>query len=1142
MGSFVHLHVHTEYSLLDGAARIEELVKKAKSLGMNALAMTDHGVLHGAIPFYRACCAHGIKPIIGCEVYVAAGDHREKSQERGKDIYHLLLLATNLQGYRNLMKLTSYAHLDGFHYKPRVDKKLLRRFHQGLIATSSCLAGEIPRAILADQTAEAQRLTREYQDIFGEDHFYFELQDHQLAEQQKVNRKLIDWSRAWGVPLIATNDVHYLEQGDSDVHDCLLCIGTGRKLQESNRLRFPSDQFYLKSEEEMKSLFRHVPEAITNTERIAKRCVLEIPLKEKLLPRFPVPAGESARSYLKKMCEEGVIERYGEVTAEVHERLEYELAVIDQMGFSDYFLIVWDLIRFAHQQKIATGPGRGSAAGSLVAYVLYITDIDPLRYDLLFERFLNPERISMPDIDIDFNDERRDEVIRYVKEKYGGERVAQIITFGTMAARAAVRDVGRVLGIPYHEVDQVAKLIPARPGITLAKAFQLEPKLERICDENASIAGLMRKVRRVEGLPRHVSTHAAGVVMSETPLTEHVPLMEGSDGIPLTQYPMGDLEDIGLLKMDFLGLRNLTVIERTMELMEADGVDTTGWEEDPEFKDPATYRLLTRADTTGVFQMESMGMRRVLKELRPSEFEDIIAVLALYRPGPMEQIPRFIRAKHGKEKVSYPHPDLRSILSSTYGIIVYQEQIMRIAAQMAGYRLGEADILRRAVSKKKRAELHEGRITFVKGCRAQGYDEQVAHEVYDLIVRFADYGFNRSHSAAYAVLAYRTAYLKANYPLYFMAALLTSVVGNHSKMAEYIEEARRMGIEVLLPDVNESGRNFAVQQGRIRFGLAAIKHVGLHAIDSIIHERKDRPYRDLFDLCARIHLRVVNRRVLEALIQAGALDSLSGHRAQQLAMLDEALENGAGMKKGSRDQMSLFDQSVLPSVPQKYTYEGITPYSEQEKLQAEREMLGLYISAHPLDAVESQLRQVSTHTLKEALEEKEGKQVRVGGLLTQVKTITTKRGEKMAFATVEDKVHSIEVILFPKVYQEVQLLLKEEDPVCVYGSVQVDEKGIRLIAKQLLKVEQTSAIQERKRNGDGSVTKVYLLITDENEKSLFQLKQVLQRHRGEVPVFLYYQQSQKLLALPLTKYGISPTDACREEIQSILGTRAVRFT
>ncbi|WP_107727557.1 DNA polymerase III subunit alpha [Desmospora activa] len=1144
---FIHLHVHTEYSLLDGASRIQDLVDRAKASGFDALAITDHGAMYGVIPFYRACRKAGIKPIIGCEVYLTAGSREERPSRKEQRIYHLLLLAETNQGYQNLMKLVSRAHLEGFHHKPRVDKEILREHAQGIIATSACLAGEISQAILEENTTKARHLAQEYREIFGSDRFFLELQDHGLPEQQKVNRQLIQLSQELKIPLVATNDLHYIDQDDYEMHDCLLCIGTNRRLEEEDRLRFPSQDFYLKTADEMKRLFAHVPEAVANTRRIADRCQVEIPLGQRLLPRFPVPGNTDAASYLRERCLEGAKQRYRNLSSEVMQRLDHELAVIGQMGFEDYFLIVWDFIRFARQQGIAVGPGRGSAAGSLVAYVLLITDVDPIRYGLLFERFLNPERINMPDIDIDFNYERRDEVIEYVTRKYGDQRVAQIITFGTMAPRAAVRDVGRVMGLPYGDVDQTAKRIPAGPGVTLEQVWKPGSDLDQWIREHPRVERMMETVRKVEGFPRHASTHAAGVVIAPGDLTDHVPLEQGADGISLTQYPMDALEAIGLLKADFLGLRNLTVIERTLDdIRQREGVKIDF--QQMEMDDLATYHLLSKGETAGVFQMESAGMRKVLRELRPNTFEDVIAVLALYRPGPMEQIPRFIRAKHGQESIQYPHPDLEPILRDTYGIIVYQEQIMQIAARMAGFSLGQADLLRRAVSKKQRDLLDKQREAFVKGSLAQGYDEATGRAVYDLIVRFANYGFNRSHSAAYAVLAYQTAYLKANYPLYFLAALLTTVMGSHTKMAEYIEDGRRLGITVDLPDINSSERSFSVQDGKIRVGLAAVKNVGTHAISSIVEERrKQGPFRDLFDFCRRVDLRVCNRRVIESLIQCGAMDGLKEHRAKQLAMLDEAIEAGGGFqRRQSTDQLRLFADET-EQVGTRFNYDRVKPFQVREKLEMERELLGLYLSGHPLDEYSEAVKGHATHPLGKLKEVRDGERVAVCGVVADVKPITTKKGDAMAFATVEDYSSQAEVVVFPRVFSQYRSLLQIDRPLKVSGKVNQHEEGVKILADTVEDLERfargevqvkTQSSPQRARSWA-----VYIKVDPERESTavLDQLKRLLQKYKGTTPVRLFYENNRQLLELPVEKYGVRPSEELKQKVEDILGNATFRI-
>jgi DNA polymerase-3 subunit alpha len=1061
---FVHLHVHSEYSLLDGAARIAALPRRARELGMRALALTDHGVMYGAIAFYKACMAEGIKPIIGCEMYVAAGSMTDRLPRGEQPIYHLVLLAKNRTGYANLLKLVTEAHLKGFHYRPRIDFGLLSRHAEGLICLSSCLAGEVNQHLLHGRDEEARKAALRYKELFGDDYF-LELQDHGMMEQRLVMPKMIGLARELGIPLVATNDVHYLLPEDHALQDVLMCIGTGKTLDDPDRLKFHSDQMYMKNGEEMARLFAHVPEAVANTVLIADRIELELEFGRLILPRFePIPAGMDAAAYLRKLCEEGLERRYAGTTVwedkramrDIRKRLDYELSVIHRMGYDDYFLIVWDFIRFAHEQGIATGPGRGSSAGSLVAYVLNITDVDPIRYKLLFERFLNPERISMPDIDVDFNDERRDEVIAYVVRKYGAEHVAQIITFGTMAARAAVRDVGRVMNMPYNEVDRAAKMIPGGPGVTIDGALEENGDLANLAAAKPQVADLIAMARKVEGFPRHASTHAAGVVISREPLTEYVPLTEGTAVTPLTQYSMEHLESIGLLKMDFLGLRTLSVIERAQNwIRERHGapVDFRNVPDD----DPATYDMLGRGETTGVFQLESAGMRRVLKELKPTRFEDIISVLALFRPGPMDFIPQFVEAKHGRAEVRYPHPDLEPILKDTYGIIVYQEQIMQIASRMAGFSLGEADLLRRAVSKKNREVLDKERAHFVAGSVKMGYDADTANQVYDMIVRFANYGFPRAHATAYGVLAFQTAYLKAHYPVEFMASMLASVTGNQRKTAEYVDECRRMGIHVLPPDVNESSVTFtpvgaASGEGApirgIRFGLAAIKNVGTQAIDSILRERQERPFEDLADFCRRVDLRVCNKRVMEALIQGGAMDSLPGHRAQLVAILDEAVEKAVKWRKEKEDlQLHLF--GFNEQVNWELEYPEVRPYPPAEQLEIERELVGMYISGHPLDRHESVLSRIEPDPLHLLAEYPDESVVFAAGMIVSVRTLNTKKGQPMAFAEFEDRIHRTEVVLFPDAWRKFGHLAQKGNVVLVRGKLQLKDEDFSILADEV---------------------------------------------------------------------------------------------
>ncbi|MRN52982.1 DNA polymerase III subunit alpha [Paenibacillus monticola] len=1060
MSSFVHLHVHSEYSLLDGAARITDLVRRAGEYGMKSLALTDHGVMYGAIPFYKACIEKGIKPIIGCEAYLTAGSRRERGSRKDQPIYHLILLVKNQIGYRNLMKLISIGHLEGQHYKPRIDMEVLAAHSEGIICLSACLGGEVPQHLLHGRDEEARKAALRYKEIFGED-FYLELQDHGIGEQKRVNPKLIALAAACDIPLVATNDVHYLQQEDSEVQDVLICIGTGKTVDDEERFKIGTDQLFMKSPEQMAALFPHVPQALANTLLIADKCNLELTFGNHILPAYsPLPEGMDSAVYLRELCWRGLEERYADTplwaspeereTAE--QRLTYELGVIEKMGFCDYFLIVWDFIAYAHRKGIAVGPGRGSSAGSLTAYALRITDVDPLRYNLLFERFLNPERVSMPDIDIDFSDERREEVIAYVVEKYGREHVAQIITFGTMAARAAVRDVGRALNLPYNEVDKAAKLIPGQLGISIARALSSTPELQALYDNNPKIKGLLDMAMKVEGMPRHASTHAAGIVISKGPLTDAVPLQEGNESTALTQYSMEHLESVGLLKMDFLGLRTLSIIERCMNSIR----EMTG--SVPDFRiipddDAMTYEMLGIGETAGVFQMESAGVRRVLKDLKPTGFEDIVSVLALYRPGPMEFISKYIGGKHGLIEVEYPHPDLAPILADTYGIIVYQEQIMQIASLMAGFSLGEADLLRRAVSKKKRETLDKERGHFVQGSLQQGYNETDANAVYDMIVRFADYGFPRAHAAAYGVLAFQTAYLKAHYPVQFMASMLTAVMGTHRKVAEYVLECRRTGIGVLPPDVNESGVLFTpvpgTDSGHIRFGLAAVKNVGILAVDNIIAVRKERPFDSLLDFCRRVDLRVCNKRVVESLLQAGAFDRLPGHRAQLLAMLDETVDAAVKWRK-ERDelQIQLFDD-LIETPNWEIRYPEIPKFTVGQQLELERELLGLYLSGHPLDDSAVLLEEPGMQRLMDLGEAADESGTVTAGMVVSVKEITTKQGKAMAFVEWEDQIERCEVVFFPEVWKRSRSLIEKGALLALRAKVQQEDEGFKLLAEEV---------------------------------------------------------------------------------------------
>lgn len=1186
---FVHLHVHSEYSLLDGAASIEGLVQAAANQGMKALALTDHGVMYGAIAFYKACLAHNIKPIIGCEVYYTAGSRFETGNRKDNPIYHLILLAQNETGYRNLMKLVSIGQLEGMHYRPRIDAESLAQYNEGIICLSACLGGEVNQHILKDNIEGAKAAAARYKHIFG-DRFYLELQDHGLLEQKRVNIELIKLAEQLNIELVATNDVHYLLQDDAKTQDVLICIGTGKTFQDEERLKMPTDQLYLKSGEEMASLFQHVPQAISNTIKIAERCQLELHLGRALLPTYwPIPEPLDSTAYLKQLCLEGLQARYNVQTrysddatykGKLEERLLYELSVIDKMGFSDYFLIVWDFIRFAREKGIRVGPGRGSAGGSLVAYTLYITDIDPIKYHLLFERFLNPERVTMPDIDIDFDDERRDEVIHYVVAKYGDEHVAQIITFGTLAAKAAIRDVGRVLNTPFQEVDKVAKLIPQQVGMTLEKAYSATPALQQLVEHSTSIKTMFKTAVAVEGKPRHSSTHAAGVVISAEPLTHYTPLQTGSEHIPLTQYSMEHLESVGLLKMDFLGLRTLSILERAHKWVKRIYGKEIDFSQIDDF-DEKTYHMLSQGETTGVFQLESAGVRKVLKDLKPNTFEDIVSVLALYRPGPMEFIPKYIEGKHGDILVEYPDDSLRQILQDTYGIIVYQEQIMQIASKMAGFSLGQADLLRRAVSKKKREVLDEQRTYFVRGSLELGYGEEVANSVYDMIVRFADYGFNRAHAVAYGVLAFQTAWFKAHYPEIFLASMLASVAGNMNKTAEYVDECARMNIAVLPPCINESSYYFTPTEKGIRFGLSSIKNVGTQAIESIVKAREDGPFKSLQNFCDRVDLRVVNKRVIESLILAGALDNIEGHRAQFYAAIEDVIDKIGKRKKGREEfQIDLLGfeevEDHATELPQ------IRPFTMQEQLEHEYELLGLYLSGHPTDELKDVYNLAAIDSLHQHEDKQDGQKVVLALRIAHIRPYTSKSGQAMAFLEVEDRYMRVEAVMFNRSWAKWGQTIKVDQLILALCTLQKQDDAIKLLIDDLAihrieeplelqqklnrfidqanrmnnqqnKVQQTytKRKQQPKRNvvspaESESITikegqRLYIKLTTEKESSgaIDQVHNVLHHHPGPMPVILYYESTGKAVALS-EKYSIEPSVHVIEQLQFILGPGTVR--
>lgn len=1129
---FVHLHVHTEYSLLDGVIRIDELLERVASYGMEAVAITDHGVMYGVVDFYKKAQEKGIKPIIGCEVYVAPGSRFEKVVVKGSEpAYHLVLLAENEEGYRNLIELVTRAFLEGFYYKPRVDKELLREYSRGLIALSACLAGEIPRLVLSGNVKEAEQVALEYRDIFGPENFFLELQENKIPEQKVVNEALVAIAKKFRIPLVATNDCHYLDARDAYMHDVVLAIQTATSLDDPKRLRFPTQDFYLKSPEEMVASFSSLPEAIAHTEEIARRCNVTIELGKTILPRFDVPEGFDAFGYLAHLCEEGLRRRYGDPPPErVQKQLAYELEVIKNMGYATYFLIVWDFVHFAKNRGIMVGPGRGSAAGSLVSYVLGITDIDPLQYGLLFERFLNPERISMPDIDIDFCFERRDEVIRYVTEKYGATNVAQIITFGRMMARQAVRDVGRALGWSYSDVDKIAKLIPGGPGVTLERAMETNPQLQKLSEDNKNVRTLLELARRIEGMCRHASVHAAGVVIADRPLTYYVPLQKMNEGEIVTQFDMDALQELGLLKMDFLGLRTLTVIERALRFIKS----TRGEEIDLgriPLDDRETYELLGRGETVGVFQLESAGMRELLKRLRPEHIEDLIAILALYRPGPLGSgmIDDFIDRKQGRVPVTYPHPSLEPILRETYGVIVYQEQVMRIASEFAGFTLGEADILRRAMGKKKPEVMREQREKFIEGAMQKGHSREKAEELFDLIEYFAGYGFNKSHSAAYAIVSYQTAYLKAHYPTEYLAACLTSVASDSDKVAKFIAECRRLGIEVLPPDVNESLASFTVVgDRRIRFGLAAIKNVGESAVEEILLRRKEGRYRSIFDFVERVDSRVINRRVLESLIKAGAFGGLHPNRAQLLASLEDILAHSARRRKKDVKQRSLFgEEATLEGVP---PLREVAEFSQQELLQMEKEMLGFYVSDHPFREAMRTLRHIPLFPLGHLRALKHEVRVKVVGMVGNVRKIVTKTGGDMYFVTLEDESGSVEAIFFPNLAEELKKHLAEGKLLGVLGKLDILDSGENKIVVDAL---------FDPLEWDREFSQVVVIDLEAERDALrtaYALRDCLRRFPGICPVLLRLRNEEGEWWIELDDtFRITWNEEVKEAVQSIVG-------
>ncbi|WP_461205910.1 DNA polymerase III subunit alpha [Clostridium sp. DL1XJH146] len=1143
---FVHLHVHTEYSLLDGSGKISKMLKKAKDMGMKSLAITDHGAMYGCVEFYKRAKEIGIKPIIGCEVYVASKSMYIKDNSKNNKTHHLVLLVKNNIGYQNLMKIVSKASIDGFYYKPRVDLSYLKDYSEGLIALSACLAGEVQNLLLNGEYDKAEQKAIEYREAFNGD-FYLEVQNHGIQEQLKVNKFLFQMSKKLNMPLVPTNDVHYINKEDSKAHEVLLCIQTGKNLQDEDRMKFPSDEFYLKSEDEMREIFPDIPEAFDNTLQIADQCNFEYEFGVSKLPNFPLPKDTSHYKYLRQQCQEGLEQRYEDITEEIQERLNFELEIIKEMGYVDYFLIVWDFMRFCEEKNIMTGPGRGSAAGSIVAYTLGITKIDPIKYNLIFERFLNPERVSMPDIDSDFCYERRGEVIDYVVDKYGENNVSQIITFGTMAARACIRDVGRAMNYPYSDVDKIAKMIPTMIGITIDKALELNKDLANEYEDDDRIRELIDIAKSLEGLPRHTSTHAAGVVISSKELVEYVPLLKNDESV-VTQFTMTELEELGLLKMDFLGLRTLTVLRDTIALVKKN----KGIEIDLdalEFDDKEVYKMIGKGKTMGVFQLESQGMTSFMKDLKPESLEDIIAGISLYRPGPMAEIPRYIKNKHNPENIDYEIKQLEPILNVTYGCIVYQEQVMQIVRELAGYSMGRSDLVRRAMSKKKHKVMEEERKNFINGivdekgniivtgCRRNGISEKDANKIYDSMMDFASYAFNKSHAAAYAVVAYYTAYCVHYYPAEFIAAMLNSFKGNSDKVAFYIRAAKEMGIEVLPPDINESEAKFIVKNGKIRYGLSAIKNVGENIIDSIVKVRIEKNnFISFEDFCTKISTESMNKRVVESLIKAGAFDSLKIYRSRLLAVFEKVIDSISNNRKRNIDgQISLFGSLNADMGAIRIKYPSNSEFDKKQLLAMEKEMTGLYLSGHPLDQHEDVLDnlisiKISDITLDESLEEEiidnqiapelkvnDGDLVIIGGIISDVNKKVTRNNNIMAFMKMEDLYSSVEVIVFPNTLEKFEKLVREDEIVLLKGRITIrEEEQPKIICEDIRSISEPFAFKKNNKGNHNrskkrisidlskEKKKLYILIAEDKNINIENkiLLEKASKHKGDIPVIV----------------------------------------
>ncbi|WP_317315842.1 DNA polymerase III subunit alpha [Peptostreptococcus russellii] len=1180
---FCHLHVHTEYSLLDGFSRLKWLIPKVKELGMSSCAITDHGSMFGVIDFYKACKKEGIKPIIGCEVYVAARKYTDKDPMLDKRSSHLILLAENNEGYKNLIKIVSDSYVDGFYYKPRTDKEQLRKYSDGIICLSACLNGEIPKALMQRDYEKALELAKEYRDIFGEDNFFLEVQDHKLAEDKEVNAGILKISKELGIPMVATNDSHYVNREDSKNHDVLLCIQMQKILDDPSRMKFPNDEFYIKSREEMEELFTFAPEAIDNTLKIAERCNVEFDFNNYHIPSFDVPEGYTPLEYLKELCYKGLYERYENPSQEIIDRLEYEINVISSMGYIEYFLIVWDFINFAKNNNIMVGPGRGSAAGSIVSYTLRITDIDPIKYNLLFERFLNPERVTMPDIDIDFCYERREEVIEYVKRKYGKDHVAQIITFGTMGAKLAIRDVGRVLDIPYNKADSIAKEIPFALGMTIDKAFDVNPNIVQMYDNDEEVKEVIDISKKLEGMLRHASTHAAGVVISKNPVYEYVPLYKNQDSIT-TQFTMTTLEELGLLKMDFLGLRTLTVIRDTLDLIELNR-DKKGYTEHIDFSkmeydNPKVFENLSQGNTLGVFQLESSGMRNFMKQLKPSSFEDIVAGISLFRPGPMDSIPTYIKCKQNPEEVKYIHEKLKPILEVTYGCLVYQEQVMQVVRELGGYSFGRSDLVRRAMSKKKMDVMEEERQYFIygkldeegnteiPGCIRNGVPEDAANQIFDDMIDFARYAFNKSHAAAYGVLAYETAYLKTFYPVEFMAALMTSVMGNTDKVVEYIRECNAMGIEVLPPDINKSYSKFSVDGNCIRFGLAAVKNVGSHVIDAIVQEREEAgDFIDLSNMLKRLDSKLTNKRIVESLIKCGAFDSLGENRAT-LMFGFEALQESINKdkKKNVSGQISLFEmmsQEQQEEVEEQNSLKFVPEYKDKVKLEMEKEVLGVYVTGHPLSEYEDLIKRKTSincgeiNKLKEEPEkllELNDKEHIIGGMVIGKRLMTTKKDDIMAFVTLEDLYGSIDVVVFPRTLQQYQELIKEDSIIFIKGRISVrDDDDVSILAGQIKSIDDDTPFEEKERRSyykkeetiqsHGTGKKLFLRVDSmKNDELINEIYSIVRRNQGTDLVTIFPIDENKdggRKTYQLSGIGVYADINVKEELSRIMDEKDI---